>query len=88
MEHIVGSIGSYDVIYVQEKDTIFCKNTAVKFPIIEHIVTKSQNERNEIPEKNLSITKMNGTVQLGCLVTTMDNCLSIRRKVNKIKNKK
>lgn len=88
MERVVGVIGNYNVIYVPEKDTIFCKNTAIKFPIIEHIITRSHNERDEIPEKSLTITKTNDIVQLGCLTTTMDNCLSIRRNVNKFKTKK
>ena len=28
-EHIVGEVEGYPVIYIEEKDTIFCKNTAV-----------------------------------------------------------
>ena len=43
--------------------------------------------RETIPEKDLTITKDMGTVTLGCLTTTMENCLAIRRQVNKFKFK-
>ena len=33
-EHIVGEVEGYPVIYIEEKDTIFCKNTAVKLSLI------------------------------------------------------
>lgn len=88
MSEIVGVIEGYDVIYVPEKDVLFCKNTSVKFPVIERIIKYSTEEKNEIPEKNLTITKDNGIIHLGCLTTTIDNCLNIRRKVRQIKNLK
>ena len=80
----VGEIQGHDVIYIPSKDVIFCKNTAIKFSIIEKII-RSNLERSEIPEKNLTITKDNGIVHLGCLTTTMENCLNIRRRINKLK---
>lgn len=43
--------------------------------------------RETIPEKNLTITKNMGIVTLGCLTTTMENCLNIRKQVNKLKQK-
>ena len=82
----VGEINGNEVIYISEKDVIFCKNTVVKFPIIERII-KNGEDKGEIPEKNLTITKDNGIVHLGCLTTTMENCLDIRRRVNKLKIK-
>lgn len=80
----VGEIQGYDVIYIPEKDTIFCKNTAVSFPVIERII-RSSEDKGSIPEKELTILKDNGVVHLGCLVTTMANCLEIRRQVRKAK---
>ena len=80
----VGEIQGYDVIYIPSKDVIFCKNTAIKFSIIEKII-RSNLERYKIPEKNLTIIKDNGTVSLGCLTTTMANCLDIRKRVRKQK---
>lgn len=83
----VGTIEGYDVIYIAERDALYCKNTAVPFKAIERII-KGSLDRGEIPEKNLIVTKDNGTVTLGCLTTTMENCLNIRHSVYKIKNNK
>lgn len=84
MQYKVGEIQNYDVIYIPERNQIFCKNTAVNFPIIERII-RGSTMRETIPEKDLTITKDMGIVTLGCLTTTMENCLDIRRKVNKLK---
>lgn len=80
----VGEIQGYDVIYVPEKDVIFCKNTTLSFPLIERIVRGSM-DRTSIPEKELVIIKDDNVVHLGCLTTTMENCLKIRKQVNKLK---
>lgn len=84
MQYKVGEIQNYDVIYVPERNQIFCKNTAVNFPVIERII-RGSTMREIIPEKDLTITKDMGIVTLGCLTTTMENCLDIMRKVNKLK---
>lgn len=84
MKHVVGNIQGHDVIYVPERNQIFCKNTAVNFSTIERII-RGSTMRETIPEKDLTITKDMGIVTLGCLTTTMENCLSIRQKVNKLK---
>ena len=84
MQYKVGEIQNYDVIYVPERNQIFCKNTAVNFSIIERII-RGSTMRETIPEKDLTITKDMGIVTLGCLTTTMKNCLDIMRKVNKLK---
>lgn len=80
----VGEIQGYDVIYVPEKDIVFCKNTTIKYPLIKRMI-KSSMCREEIPEKELIITKNNGTIYLGCLTTTLSNCDKILREINKIK---
>lgn len=84
MQYKVGEIQNYDVIYIPERNQIFCKNTAVNFPIIKRII-RGSTMRETIPEKDLTITKDMGIVTLGCLTTTMENCLDIMRKVNKLK---
>lgn len=84
MQYKVGEISGYDVIYIPERNQIFCKNTAVNFSTIERVI-RGSTMRETIPEKDLTITKDMGIVTLGCLTTTMENCLSIRRKVNKLK---
>lgn len=84
MSQKVGEIEGHDVIYVPERNQIFCKNTAVNYSLIERIV-RGSTMRETIPDKNLTITKDMGSVTLGCLTTTMENCLSIRRNVIKLK---
>lgn len=81
----VGEIQGHDVLYIPEKDVIFCKNTILSFPLIERIIVKSSMDRTSIPEKELVIIKNNNTIHLGCLTTTMENCLEIRKQVNKLK---
>lgn len=80
----VGEIEGYDVIYVPEKDVIFCKNTTVKYPVIERIVRSSMS-RERIEEKNLTVIKNEFWVTFGCLNTTTDNCKSIMKNVSNIK---
>ena len=86
MAYKVGEIQGHDVMYVPERNQIFCKNTAVNYSLIERIV-RGNTMRETIPEKDLTITKDMGVVNLGCLTTTMENCLAIRQKVNKLKSK-
>ena len=80
----VGEIGIHDVIYIPEKDIVFCKNTTIKYPIIRKII-KSSLERTEVPEKELVIIKDNNTIHLGCLTTTLENCENISREIRKHK---
>ena len=86
MKNVVGNIQGHDVIYLPERNQIFCKNTAVNYSVIERII-RGNTMRETIPEKDLTITKDMGIVTLGCLTTTMENCLSIRKQVNKLKQK-
>jgi hypothetical protein len=84
MQVKVGEIQGNDVIYIPERNQIFCKNTSLNFSLIERIIN-SNTMRESIPEKNLVVTKDQGIVTLGCLTTTMENCLRIRRSVIKLK---
>ena len=86
MRHVVGKIESYDVYYIVEKQVLFCKNTACKLRDLEDIILGGM-DRGEIPEKNLRITKLDGVVTLGCLTTTKNNCLEIRRNCYKLNKK-
>lgn len=85
MQHIVGFIEGHDVIYVPERNMLFCKNTAISYPLIERIIVKDKNQRTYVEEKKLQVTKDNGVISLGCLTTTMSNCLKIRNNIKKIK---
>lgn len=81
----VGEIQSYPVLYVPEKDVIFCKNTTVHYNIIKAAIYKSSREREDIEDGKLTVTKSNGIITLGCLVTNIANISSIRDNILKIK---
>lgn len=83
-KHVVGNIEGHDVIYVEEKDILFCKNTTVSYRIIERIV-RSANSREEVPEKKLTIHKDGDFIDFGCLHTTIQNCKEINRNIKKLK---
>nr|DAT77831.1 MAG TPA: hypothetical protein [Caudoviricetes sp.] len=80
----IGEIQGYDVLYIPEKDIVFCKNTAVKVSVLDKIV-RSSMDVGEIPEKNLTITKDNGTITFGCLTTTYDAYKQMKKEINKFK---
>lgn len=82
--YVVGEIQGYDVIYIPEKDIVFCKNTAIRLSVLDEAV-KSHTISSTIEEKNLTITKYNGTLCLGCLTTTLDNYRAMKRKISKLK---
>lgn len=84
MRIIVGIIQGNEVIYIPEKDTLFCKNTAVPYEIIEKKLY-SRNNRESIEEKTLSIIKEDNLITLGCLTTTKENIDKIKKKVLLIK---
>ena len=84
-EHIVGKVEGYPVIYIEEKDTIFCKNTAVKYSLLKRLYD-SPFSREKIEEKSLTITKEEHFVTFGCLTTTKEYCQTVIKNINKIKN--
>lgn len=86
MREVVGIIQGNDVIYVPERDIIFCKNTSVNFSLIKRII-KEGNDIETIPEKNLTVIKDGDTIHFGCLTTTIGECLEIVQNVNKLKHK-
>lgn len=80
----IGEIQGYPVQYVMEKDMVFCKNTVCKVSDLEKAVFSSLN-REYIEEKDLSIVKDQNIIYFGCLTTSMDNVLEIRRKIKQLK---
>lgn len=81
----VGQIEDQEVIYIPEKDILFCKNTAVPYKAIRPLL-KSSSCREELAEKNLIITKNGSNVSLGCLNTTMSNIWAIDKNIKNIKS--
>ena len=79
---VVGRIQGYEVIYIPEKQLVFCKNTAIPLKIITEIL-KSGNQKNYIPAKKLWINKGNDIITFGCLTTTINNINTIHKKIKK-----
>lgn len=89
LEIEVGKIEGYPVLYLPERDLVFCKNTVLPFKKMQSILHSSRS-KHEIPEKQLSITKLDSTVTLGCLITPEYNLRKIEKEICKwkIKTKK
>lgn len=82
---VVGQIQGYDVLYMPEKNYVFCKNTVLPLQVMIDVL-KNNTDRVEIPDKNLVIKISNSTIDMGCLSTTRDNLLDIKKTINKIKD--
>lgn len=80
MRTILGNIQGYDVIYIPEKDILFCKNTAIKRKQIEEAIESSLT-RIKIEEKDLVITKDRNLITLGCLHLTRTQATEILNKI-------
>lgn len=81
----VGEIQGYPVLYIQEKDVVFCKNTVCRVSDLKRLI-ESPYERELLEEKNLSIVKMGSSIDFGCLTTTKENVRAIEREIKKIKS--
>ena len=84
---IVGQINGYDVIYVPEKDVLFCKNTACKYDHLKEALLDSPLERNRVEDK-VPTFKNDSIVEIGCLNTTKSNILLINNNIKKIKHER
>lgn len=81
---VVGKIEEYDVYYLPEKDTIFCKNTAVPYDKMRIVLIERKYDRAQI-KADLEAFIDGGLVELGCLTTTVENCEEINKNIKKIK---
>ena len=82
-EIIVGEIEEFDVIYVPEKDVLFCKNTTIPYKRIKKAVD-SNIDKEEL-KSNLTMYIDRGSVQLGCLTTTLENIKQIDLNIKKVR---
>lgn len=82
---IVGKIQGYDVLYLPEKDYVFCKNTVLPLCIMKDAL-RNGLDRVEITEKNLVILFNENTVDMGCLSTTKENLRNIAKEINRFKD--
>lgn len=80
----VGNIEGHDVLYLPERDLVFCKNTILPFDMVREVLRTSL-DRLEVPEKNLVIKIFPCSIELGCLTTSKDNFKQMYRTVKKLK---
>lgn len=73
---VVGQIENHDVIYIAERDTVFCKNTTMPYRVMKRFM-QGPMWREEFPEKKLHVEKDGALVSFGCLRTTLSNCNDI-----------
>lgn len=76
MREVIGNIQGYDVVYIPEKEILFCKNTAVPYNLLKEAVYGNL-ERYNIPQKNLIIRKDSSIIEFGCLRTTIEHAKEI-----------
>ncbi len=82
-KHIVGKIEEYDVIYIAEKDIVFCKNTVIPYQIVKDAFSKSLS-RQQLKE-DLYYTNDGFIITLGCLSTTTKEFKKFIKNIEKIK---
>ena len=88
MEKIeVGQIEEYPVLYIPEKDLLYCKKVVFPYKTLEEALINSTLERIELRE-DLIITKKDSSVQLACLTTSISNIKLIHKTIKKYKNGK
>lgn len=76
----VGDIEGYEVLYLPERDLVFCKNTVLPFKVVKEI-SSSSLDRLEYEEKNLVVRIFSNSIELGCLTTSKDNFSQIYKKI-------
>ena len=81
----VGEIQGYPVLYFPSRDSVFCKNTLCSVSDLRALIN-SPMEREYLAKKNLSIVKMDSSIDFGCLTTTRENIQKIECKIKKVKS--
>lgn len=83
---IVGKIEHHDVLYLPEKDLVYCKNTVFPYKLMEEHLIKSSCDRIKIKE-DFIITKQQSSIKLSCLNTTSSNIININKNIKRWRNK-
>lgn len=81
----VGSIEGHDVLYLPERDLVFCKNTVLPYNIAREVL-KTSLDRIVVEDKKLVIRIYSTTIELGCLTTSKENYKQIYKTIQKIKH--
>ena len=82
-KHIIGSIEGHNVIYIEEKDIVFCKNTAMSYATLKRVF-KNALTRQQLKE-DLYYTTDGFNITLGCLSTNKREYQEFIKNIEKIK---
>lgn len=82
-KHIVGNIEGNEVIYIEEKDIVFCKNTVLPYKIAKKAF-QTPLSKQQLKE-DLYYTNDGFNITLGCLNTTNREYQTIIKNIEKIK---
>lgn len=80
----VGKIEEHPVLYLPEKDLLYCKKVVFPYKTLEEALIESTLERIEIKE-DFIITKKGNSIQLACLTTSISNITLINKNIKKYK---
>jgi hypothetical protein len=83
-QKIVGKIDGYDVIYIPDKDMLFCKNTTMPYLTMRKALIDNPIDRMKL-KNGLMMQNSNEIVKLACLTTTIENCRQINLNIKKIR---
>lgn len=82
----VGEIEGYIVLYLPERDSVFCKNTVLSLHLVERAL-REPSDRMHL-KAGLELIKAAEFLTFGCLTTTKTNARAILSKINNIKKHK
>ena len=77
---VVGEIEGYDVLYIPERDIVFCKNTTIPYKVLKRILFEDTVDRVEL-KKDLMFYSNKNSISFGCLTTTLENCKLINKNI-------
>lgn len=80
----IGTIQGYPVLYLPERDLVFCKNTIVPYQVL-YDAYNSGIDRVEYKEKNLIMNFFSHEIILGCLTTNVEDFQKMIKTIKKIK---
>lgn len=83
---VVGQIEGYDVLYIKEKDMVFCKNTTMPYKVMKKLVTSP--ELRYPLKSDLVYVREGFIIRLGCLTTDQAECKEIIKKIDNINKQK
>lgn len=87
LQEVVGKIEGYDVLYLPEKELLFCKNTTMPYKTMRYALLEQKVDKLRL-KHDLVMSVDERIVSLGCLITNMENIENINENIKRIRNGK